>query len=204
MNQQNRNASEQLTALLQVAVQKLPVKTMQRLVKHTEAIASALAAAAAVIDADASSSGYPEPAVEQVGSVMPLKRISAEAAEAELQRRTGPGDVGKLLTSEVFGERAGIKSRQTVHQWVKKGAIIGLEGEKRGLQLPAEQLDARGQPIPHLEALQGIFVDGYTLWMWLRSPVAVLVNRTPLELLRTHEIDRAIAAAHAEQQGDFG
>ncbi len=204
MTQQNSGTVEQLTELLQVAVQKLPVKIMQRLVNHPEAVASALAAAATVIDADSSVRSHSEPAVERVGNVAPLKRISAKAAEAELKRRTGPGDAGELLTSEAFAERAGIKSRQTVHQWVKKGAIIGWEGAKRGLQLPAEQLDARGQPVPHLETLHGIFANSYALWVWLRSPVTALDDATPIDLLRNHEVDPVLSAAHAEQQGDFG
>ncbi len=142
--------------------------------------------------------------MEQIGNVTPLKRICAEAAEAELRLRTEPDDVGELLKSEAFAERAGIESRQTVHLWVKNGAIIGWDGAKRGLQLPAEQLDTRGQPIPHLEALQGLFTDSYTLWVWLRAPVAALEGATSLDALRNHEIDRVLAAARAEQQGDYG
>ncbi len=203
MTQQNSGAAERLTELLQVAVQKLPVKTMQRLVNNPEAVASALAAAATVIDADASMSNM-EPIMERVGNVTPLKKISAEAADVELRQRTEPDHVGELLTSEAFAERAGIKSRQTIHLWFKKGAIIGWEGAKRGLQIPAEQLDTRGKLIPHLEALQGLFTDGYTLWVWLRAPVAALEGATPLDALRNHEVDRVLAAARAEQQGDFG
>lgn len=66
-----------------------------------------------------------DPVVERIGNVAPLKRISTEAAKVELRQRTEPDDIGELLTSEAFAERAGFKSRQTVHQWVKKGTIIG-------------------------------------------------------------------------------
>ena len=50
-----------------------------------------------------------------------------------------------LLTSEEFASRAGLKTRQSVHAWLKKGRIIGWQGAKRGYVLPDGQFDERGR-----------------------------------------------------------
>ena len=50
-----------------------------------------------------------------------------------------------------MAERVGLKTRQSVHDWLKKGRIVGWRGARRGHVFPAAQLDERGRPLDGLD-----------------------------------------------------
>jgi hypothetical protein len=99
--------------------------------------------------------------------------------------------------------RVGLKTRQSVHDWLKKGRIAGWRGAKRGYVFPADQFDERGRPLEGLDRVIALFGDGYAAWTWLTTELASLDGATPLGLLAGGEIDRVAQAAKGDRQGDF-
>ena len=108
-----------------------------------------------------------------------------------------------LLTSDELAERLGLKTRQSVHDWLNKGRIVGWRGARRGHVFPAEQLDARGRPFDGLDRVARMFDDGYAAWVWLTTELSSLDGGKPLTLLAGGEIDRVVKAAEGDRQGDF-
>ena len=66
------------------------------------------------------------------------------------------------LPSDELASRVGLKTRQSVHDRLKKrGRIVGWQGARRGYVFPAGQLDERGRPLEGLDRLAGLLHDGY-------------------------------------------
>ena len=111
-----------------------------------------------------------------------------------MAERTREGAPETPLTSDELAARVGLKTRQSVHDWLKKGKIVGWRGAKRGYLFPAEQFDDRGRPVPGLDRVIGRFGDGYAAWVWLTTELASLDGATPLTLLADGEIERVAQA----------
>ena len=90
-----------------------------------------------------------------------------------------------------------------MHDWLKKGRIVGWRGARRGHVFPAAQLDERGRPLDGLDRVAGLFDDGYAAWVWLTTELSSLDGAAPLTLLAGGEIDRVAKAAKGDYQGDF-
>ena len=108
-----------------------------------------------------------------------------------------------MLTSDQLAARVGLKTRQSVHEWLRKGKIIGWRGAKRGYVFPAEQIDERCRPLSGLDQIVPRFGDGYAAWHWLTTPRPSLNGAKPLVLMRRGETERVTAAAKGDLQGDF-
>ena len=188
----------ELEGVLHEAAGRLSRAHVAALVAHPDAVCSALAVAADVLTMD-------EPVrqeVETIGRAEPV-RVGAEEAAVRMAERTREGASGTLLTSDELAARLGLKTRQSVHDWLRKGRIVGWRGAKRGHVFPAEQFDDRGRPIDGLDRVVGLFHDGYAAWMWLTTEMASLDGAMPLTLLAAGEIDRVAKAAEGDRQGDF-
>ena len=109
-----------------------------------------------------------------------------------------------LLTSTQLAALAGIKRDQVVHDWLKKGRIVGWENAKHDYVFPAGQLDKHGQPIKRLDRITQLFDDAYEMWYWLTASNDALDGAEPLALLRRGEVARVKIAAKGYLQGDFG
>lgn len=197
MAQANTRDVEALTAVVHRAAKGLTPHAVAALIAHPDAVRSALAVAA-----DALSTGDSAGDVEVVGGVEP-RLVDADEAGRRIAARTRSGRKEDLLTSDELAERAGLKTRQSVHDWLKKGRIVGWQTAKRGIVFPAGQLDDRGRPIKGLDRIVPCFEDGYAAWVWLTTPRPGLDGATPLALLRRGEIERVAAAAAGDAQGDF-
>ena len=92
---------------------------------------------------------------------------------------------------------------QSVHDWLKKGQVVGWRVTKRGYVFPAEQFDDRSRPMQRLNHVVGCFGDGYAAWVWLSTTLASLDGTSPLTLLENGDLDCVEAAAEADRQGDF-
>lgn len=189
---------EELAAVLEKAVQRLSPHAVATLVAHPDAVTSALAVAADSLSAQDAA----EADVEVIRGEQTLL-ADAETAAQRIAGRTRRGPEEELLTSDELASRAALKTRQSVHDWRRKGRIIGWQGAKRGYVFPAGQLDQRGQPLQGLDRIAVHFADGYAAWAWLTTPRASLDGATPLARLRQGEIDRVAAAAQGDAQGDF-
>ena len=189
---------EALTTVVQDAAQGLSARALATLVAHPNAVRSALAVAA---EALSQKPGIPG-AVETIGGAS-AEVVEAEESERRITARSRPGSQEELLSSEELAVRAGLKTRQSVHDWLKKGRLVGWQGAKRGFVFPAGQLDARGRPLQGLDRIVPLFSDGYAAWVWLTSPRLGLDGASPIALLQKGDIERVVASAKGDVQGDF-
>ena len=188
----------ELEGVLHDAAGRLSPAHVAALVAHPDAVRSALAAAADVLTLDDEA----QSGVEVVGGAEPL-RVGAEEAAGRMEERSRAGAPETLLTSDELAARVGLKTRQSVHDWLKKGRIVGWRGARRGHVFPARQLDARDRPFEGLDRVAGLFDDGYAAWVWLTTELSSLDGAKPLTLLAGGEIDRVVKAAEGDRQGDF-
>lgn len=189
-----------LENVVYTAARHLSARHIATLAQHPEAVGSALAAVAATL----ATGGAPAPAVEieTIRGDAP-HHVSAEEAGRRLSAMTRRGPSEDALSSDEFAARMGFKTRQSAHNQLSKGRIVGWQSVRRGYVFPAAQLDERGQPPEGLGRIVPCFSDGYAAWVWLTTPLASLGGLTPLALLKRGESRRAITAAEGEAQGDF-
>ena len=198
----DRNIRE-LESVLHAAADELSVAHVAVLVEHPEAVRSALAAAANVLSPERVRTAAGEASGIEIIADAESQSVDARESDRTLSRRTRPGEREELLTSDELAERVGLKTRQSVHEWRKKGRIVGWQGAKRGYVFPAGQFDRRGRPLGGLERIVPHFSDGYSAWIWLTTPRPSLNGAKPIALLGQGERDRVAAAAKGDAQGDF-
>ena len=191
--------ARELRDVLHDAAGHLSPTHVAALLAHPHAVRAALAAAA---DALSMSDRERPSAVETIESDAPLLLGAAESRR-RLTARAREAVPETLLTSDELAAQAGLKSRQSVHDWRKKGRIVGWQNARRGYVFPAAQFDGRNRPLPGLDRIAGQFGDGYAAWVWLSTPRPSLDGAMPLELLAGGEIDRVTDALRGDRQGDF-
>ena len=190
---------DDLEEMLQDVARRLSPAHVAALIAHPEAVRSALAAAA---DALAAAEREHRSGIETIsGPALPA--VDAAEAQRRISARTREGTPETLLTTEELAARIGLKTRQSVHDWRRKGRIVGWQNARRGYVFPAEQLDRRNRPLSGLERVAAQFADGYAAWVWLTTPRPSLDGATPLALLARGEAERAVEAARGDRQGDF-
>lgn len=190
----------ELVRLLYESVATLSPAAVTTLLEYPETLLPALEAAART--------PLSEPLAEdsEVIGGQPARLLGrTEAARRLSQRtRTAKDEAGELLTSQQFAKRVGAKSRQSVHNWLRQGRILGWEGTKRGLVFPAGQLDESGRPLNGLGVVVRHFEGHYSAWCWLRDRHDDLDGARPIDLLRHDDVARVESAAKGYAQGDFG
>ena len=185
------------------ATDGLSSATLAELIKNQDAVFSALIAFLEALSKTHADAGVEQQSRVEIIKGAKLRKYSAAKAKKEIARRTIPIEEENLLTSDELAARVGLKTRQSVHDWLRKGKIVGWRGAKRGYVFPEGQLDERGRPPEGLEKVVSYFDDGYTVWFWLTTPRNSLDGMEPLALLRKGEIDRVLDAAIGDRQGDF-
>ena len=90
-----------------------------------------------------------------------------------------------------------------MHDWRRKGQIVGWQNARRGYVFPAGQLDERNRPLAGLDRVTALFADGYAAWVWLTTARPSLDGAEPLALLARGEVERVAEAAQGDRQGDF-
>ena len=198
MTRASSGTMRELEDVLHEAAGCLSSAHVAALVAHPDAVRSALAVVADVLSMDDAE----RPEVETVAGAAPVRVVAEETVE-RMAERTREGGPEVLLTSDELAARLGFKTRQSVHDWLKKGRIVGWQGAKRGYVFPAEQFDKRGRPLEGLDRVVGLFGDGYAAWVWLTTELSSLDGAMPLTLLAGGEIDRVVKAAEGDRQGDF-
>ena len=171
--------------------------------EHSEAVSQALRVVAESLSLRHSSTSRGDDTHLEIVGGVDSKRVDAAEAARRISARTRPGDGEELLSSDELAARIGLRTRQSVHDWMRKGRIVGWRGAKRGYLFPAQQVDERGRPPDGLEWIVPSFGDGYAAWVWLTTPLPSLDGAKPLELLHNGEVDIVAAAAKGDLQGDF-
>lgn len=187
----------ELEGMLHEVASHLSPAHVAALVAHPSAVRAALAVAADALVANEAGR-----MVESIGGVEPQSISSGETAR-RMSARTRKGLPETLLTSDELAARVGLKTRQSIHDWLKRGRIVGWRGAKRGYVFPAEQLDDRDCPLEGLDRVAEQFDDGYAAWVWLTTERASLDGVKPLTLLAKGEVDRVAEAVEGDKQGDF-
>lgn len=193
----------ELEEVLRGAAGDLSMVHVAVLVEHPEAVRSALAAVADVLSSERPSGSIEEESdVETIGDAEP-RRVEVQESAKQMPVRTTTAGREQLLSSSELAARVGLKTRQSVHDWRKKGRIVGWEGAKRGYVFPEGQLDRHDRPLNGIERIVPHFSDGFVAWTWLTTPRPSLNGAKPIVLLRKGEGDQVAAAAAGDAQGDF-
>ena len=112
----------------------------------------------------------------------------------EAKRRILTED-GGILTSETVGEILTI-SRQAVEKRRKAGRLIGISLGRRGFGYPTWQFSERGT-LPHLDEVLDALKqhDAWTKLVFFTSENAATDGRKPLDVLRSGDVEKVVAAA---------
>jgi hypothetical protein len=110
--------------------------------------------------------------------------------------------LSKALPIDQVCELLGIKSRQTLHNWISQGKILALPDNDRIL-LPLWQFDASTDDkivTGFTEALRTLKRSTFSAAHWFTNPNVQLGNKSPIALLRAGKIakvvDEAALAGH--------
>lgn len=196
--QENNLDLEVLATVVKDTARHLGPHAVAALAAHPDAVRAVLAVAADAL--------WTKSTGKEIVVIKGTESRLGQKAEnrRRIAERTRMGAEEDLLTSDQFAARAGLKTRQSVHDWLRKGRIIGWQGTKRGYVFPARQLDERGQPLKGLDRITPLFEDGYAAWRWLSAPVTALDGAEPVDLLCEGEVTLVETAAKGDLQGDFG
>ena len=148
---------------------------MNALIAHPGAVRGALAATGAVLIQDgAPEAVHDEDEIEIIGR-RTEPRFGAEKARKIIEERTVAFEPDEeVLNSNEIAQRLGLRSRQSVHDWLRKGKILGWQTAKRGYQFPVRQFDQRNRPIEGLGEIVALFEYAEVAWDWLtRQPSAL-------------------------------
>lgn len=136
------------------------------------------------------SKGEGVPALIDVGEGR--RRLDAIAVGARLEDWAGPVG-GPREIEEKFGTK-----RSTLHDWQKRGAVIGLlKGERKHVFPLAQFVD--GRPIEGMAEITRIIKNPRAAWQWLILPKPS-IGGAPIDSLKKGQVDEVVAAA----QRDFG
>lgn len=133
---------------------------------------------------------------EGLGEIVNLeegrRRLAAFATPGRLEDWAGPV-AGPSEIEKAFGTR-----RSTLHDWHKRGAVIGLlKGERKHVFPLAQFVD--GRPVEGMSEVTQIISNPRVAWQWLIQPKPS-IGGTPLERLKQGHVSEVLDAA----ERDFG
>ncbi len=120
-----------------------------------------------------------------VGDPAELGRRAALLVASDLVWRR---QIGPLLDGQQVRQLLGVRTRQAVHDLVKRGRLLGLPSRDGSTVFPAFQFSAEGRPLLALPAIlatfSGTVESPYTIASWFVSPQPLLDGDTPAAWLR--------------------
>lgn len=120
------------------------------------------------------------------------RRLADYATTVRLEDWAGPV-AGPSDIEKAYGTK-----RSTLHDWQKRGAVIGLlKGERKHVFPLAQFVD--GRPVEGMSNVTTIIHNPRAAWQWLIQPKPSL-GSSPLDLLKAGHVDEVVAAA----ERDFG
>jgi hypothetical protein len=115
------------------------------------------------------------------------RRLAAFATPLRLEDWAGPV-AGPSEIEKSFGTR-----RSTLHDWHKRGAVIGLlKGERKHVFPLAQFVD--GRPVEGMSEVTRIISNPRVAWHWLLQPKPS-IGGTPLDRLKQGHVPEVLAAA---------
>jgi hypothetical protein len=197
-------ATGKLMAVVSAATARLSAEQQQRIVSDEKELGQAVAAIVANL-VDKSSHDLEEVPVGNAvevstgtGLVEALsieegrRRLAEFATPARVEDWAGPvagpGDIEKM-----FGTK-----RSTLHDWQKRGAVIGLlRGERKHVFPLAQFVD--GRPIEGMSRITKLIPNSRVAWQWLLQ-TKPSIGGAPLDRLKKGHLDEVLDAAAR----DFG
>lgn len=164
-------------------------------------MAQMLAEAAAAFEETLESLGISD-STSGLGDPAELGRRAALLVASEFAWRQ---HLGSLLDGQQVRCLLGVRTRQAVHDLVKRRRLLGLPSAEGRLVFPAIQFAPDGRPYAALPAILELFEHAaespYTIGSWLASPQPILDGQTPAAWLRAgndpHQVIEAARRAAA-------
>ena len=138
-------------------------------------------------------SGIPKP--DQPGATVELPWASDEEIDQVI-------DLAKTLSSDEIAEKLNA-TRETINAWRKSGKLLGVEGAKRGVRYPLDQLGANYAPLPIEDIIRELNGDHWAAWRFLAGPIHELGGRTGFELLRAGKLKELMSVLEGRAYGAF-
>lgn len=131
---------------------------------------------------------------EGLGEVVDIeegrRRLVAYATPVRLEDWAGPV-AGPSEIEKSFGTR-----RSTLHDWQKRGAVIGLlKGERKHVFPLAQFVD--GRPVEGMSEVSRIIGNPRVAWQWLIQPKPS-IGGTPLDRLKQGNVSDVLDAAERD------
>lgn len=118
------------------------------------------------------------------------RRLDAYATPMRLEAWAGPV-AGPTEIEKMFGTK-----RSTLHDWQKRGAVIGLlKGERKHVFPLAQFVD--GRPVTGISDVIRIIENPRAAWLWLIQPKPSIGGK-PLDRLKRGHIAQVIEAAERD------
>ncbi|MER9387803.1 hypothetical protein [Mesorhizobium sp. M0435] len=118
------------------------------------------------------------------------RRLAAFATPIRLEDWAGPV-AGPSEIEKAFGTR-----RSTLHDWYKRGAVIGLlKGERKHVFPMAQFVD--GRPVEGMSEVSRIIGNPRVAWQWLVQPKPS-IGGTPLDQLKQGHVSEVLDAAERD------
>lgn len=197
--------TDRAVTALAAAAGRLSPEQQQRIVAHEKdltkavekvvlAIAAREVSASDLIELDVQvpveqsmGEGFGELLSEEEGQ----RRLEAYATPMKLEDWAGPV-AGPGEIERDYGIR-----RSTLHDWQKRGAIIGLlKGERKHVFPLAQFID--GRPIEGMAQIRKIIEDPRVAWLWLIRRHPGTGRRPPLDSLKEGKIEEVVAVARQD------
>lgn len=197
-------ATGKVMAAISAATAQLTAEQHRQIVSHEQELAEAVEA----VVADLAAKGEQPLTVLKVarpvevnegaglGNLLGMgegrRRLAAYATPARIEDWAGPV-AGPAEIEKSFGTK-----RSTLHDWQRRGAVIGLlKGERKHVFPLAQFVD--GRPVKGMSEVTRIVGNPRAAWQWLIQPKPS-IGGTPLDVLKAGRIDEVVAAA----ERDFG
>lgn len=197
-------ATGRVVAAVTAATARLAADQQRRIVADELELAQAVEVAVAGLVSDTGprlkplAVGKPIEVSQGVGLPAPIdldegrRRLAAFAEPMRLEDWAGPV-AGPAEIEKTFGTK-----RSTLHDWQRRGAVIGLlKGERKHVFPLAQFVD--GRPVEGMAQVTRIIANPRVAWQWLIRRKAVM-GATPLDLMKSDRLDEVLAAA----ERDFG
>lgn len=197
-------ATGKVVAAISAATARLTAEQQRQIVFHEDELAEVVEAAVA----DLAAKGTPPLTVLQIGQPVEVsegagmgdlldvdegrRRLAAYAVPVRIEDWAGPV-AGPAEIEKMFGTK-----RSTLHDWQKRGAVIGLlKGERKHVFPLAQFVD--GRPVKGMSDITRIIGNPRAAWQWLIQPKPN-IGGTPFDRLKEGKFDEVVAAA----ERDFG
>jgi hypothetical protein len=197
-------ATGRVVAAVTAATARLAADQQRRIVADELELAQAVEVAVAGLVSDTGprlkplAIGKPIEVSQGAGLPAPIdldegrRRLAAFAEPMRLEDWAGPV-AGPAEIEKTFGTK-----RSTLHDWQRRGAVIGLlKGERKHVFPLAQFVD--GRPVEGMAQVTRIIANPRVAWQWLIRRKAEM-GATPLDLMKSDRLDEVLAAA----ERDFG